>query len=126
VIALPVRQPYHFARHSGPRITWQPDYQALRDAAGACVACAAAAIVNPKFCNVNIVAGEGCPGSHIHVYKFYQFETCYCQVVEDTPRVRCLANPYAGPSGGPYFPLTTSIPPANPELAICTGGWNQT
>jgi len=125
-IALPQRPQVNFARPSGPRITWQSNYQAARDATGACVACMAAQVLNAKFCNVNTTSGEGCPSSHIHVYRWWQDNNCFCRVVPDTPRVRCLANPYAGPSGGPHFPLFTPIPSANPELAICTGGWNQT
>lgn len=116
---------YNFARKSGQRITWGADYQALKDITGTCIACRAATLLNPKFCNVNIVAGEGCPGSHIHVYKFHQDVNCFCRIQPDDPDIVCLTNAYAGPPAGLHFPLTTSVP-ANPELAICTGGWFQT
>ena len=62
-VALPLPG-YSLARRSGRRITWEQDYQAARDATGACVPCATAALLNPKFCNVNIVPDEGCLGHH--------------------------------------------------------------
>jgi hypothetical protein len=111
---------------TGPRITWESDYRASRDVTGACVACATATILNPKFCNVNLEPGHGCRGCHIHVYKFHQDAACNCRIGQDDPYVICMTNPYEGPPGGPHFPLITSIPAANPELSICTGGWIQT
>ncbi len=123
-ITLPLRPQINFAKRSGERISWESNFQAAKDALGACIACGTAALLNPKFCKVNVVSGHGQPGHHFHIFKFHQDGSCYCRIQPDDPYVKPLASDYAGPPGGPHFPLTT--PPINPELSICTGGWMQT
>lgn len=127
-ISTPQTPNVNFSRGpSGHRITWVSAYNAGRNAiTGLCFACTFTLLLDPHFCNVNVVPGHGC-AHHVHVYRFYQDSNCLCRVQPDRPDVRCLASNYAGPSGGPHYPFTSpSTIAANPELAICTGGWNQT